>query len=88
MLKSTASGLILMNTQLISLSNDFCLCFLISLMLYMLNMFNIFAVRIPSKVLRGILFVLPSIIFAVRVPSKVLCYIFIVAILSIIVVII
>ena len=51
-------------------------------------MFNVFAVRIPSKVLRGILFVLPSIIFAVRIPSKALCYVFIVTILSNIVVII
>ena len=51
-------------------------------------MVNIFTVRIPSKVLRGILFVLPAIIFAVRFPTKALCYVFIVTIVSTIVVII
>ena len=57
-------------------------------MLYMLHTFNIFAVRIPSKVLCGILFVLPSIIFAVRIPSKVLCYVFTLTTLSAVAVII
>ena len=41
-----------------------------------MSVFDIFAVNIPSKVLWGILFVLPSIIFAVRIPSKALWGIF------------